>query len=928
LTFARDLAKSRPSDLQNPSHSIDLIYTLVYSSRSSNQTKGSYLSITIGTQLGSVEILALLGRGGMGEVYRARDIKLKREVAIKILPDEFSRDADRVSRFQREAEVVASLSHPNIAGIHSLEEANGARFLVLELVEGETLAERIKRGPTPVDESLNIVRSICEALEAAHEKGIIHRDLKPANVKITPEGKVKVLDFGLAKALESTPANTAVSNSPTLSFAATNAGLILGTAAYMSPEQAKGRAVDRRTDVFALGAVLYEMLTGQAAFEGEDVPDILGAVLKSEPDWTRLPSDVPLRIRELLRLCLQKDAKKRRQTATDVRIDIEQALVQPPVLVTTVTPARKSRERIAWAIAVVALITVGALLAEPYFVPAPAPPVASRFLIELPPEATLLSGTSASPFPTVSPDGRYIVFAALSGGVPRLWLRPIGLLAAQPIAGTDGIAPTNSNPFWSADSRFIGFFAGGKLKKVAVGGGPPQILCDAVGDSIAGTWNQDDVILFENSGSVHRVAAAGGVSTPVRMPDKSKDAGTYKFPYFLPDGQHFVYVAGGSKPEVRLGALESTDDKSLFATNSRVLYAPPNHLLFVRDGTLMAQPFDARNLSLTGDVFPIAEQIAFNPGTGAAALSVSTNGTLVYRANAAAATTELTWFDRSGKNLGIVRAKGNFQQPRLSPDQSRVAVRRLDGGNGDIWLIDLLRGTSSRFTFDPGDDQWPIFSSDGKQIAFASNRDFAWGLYIKSATGGGAEELIHKVEGSPAWVDNWSSDGKVLLYETVLPATGRDSWALSMTGERRSYPVVNDKFTQQGSRLSPDGRWILYLSNESGRFEVYVQAFPPSGGKWQVSVDGASASGGNWRDDGKEIVFQASDGKMMAVDVKLGATFEAGIPRPLFQVPGPIIADRYAMSPNAQRFLFPLAPQSGDRPTLTTVLNWASDIEK
>jgi eukaryotic-like serine/threonine-protein kinase len=884
------------------------------------------LSVTIGTKLGSLEILALLGRGGMGEVYRARDTRLKREVAVKILPDEFSSDADRVSRFQREAEVVASLNHPNIAGIHSLEEANGSRFLVLELVEGETLAERIKRGPIPVDESLNVARSICEALEAAHEKGVIHRDLKPANVKITPEGKVKVLDFGLAKALESAPANTAASNSPTLSMAATNAGLILGTAAYMSPEQAKGRAVDRRTDVFALGAVLYEMLTGQAAFEGEDVPEILGAVLKSEPDWTRLPSDVPPRVRELLRLCLQKDAKKRRQTATDVRIDIEQGLSAPAVPSTAVAPARKNRERIAWAIAAVALIAAAALLAAAHFVPAPAPPVAARFLIGFPPEATLNTGTFAAPFPTVSPDGRYIVFTAVSGGILRLWLRPIGSLAAQPIAGAEGVAPTNSNPFWSADSRFIAFFAGGKLKKVAIGGGPPEILCDAGGDGISGTWNQDDVILFENSGSIHRVAAAGGVSTPVRMPEKSKDGGAYKFPYFLPDGQHFVYVAAGSKPEVRVGALDSTDDKSLFAANSRVVYAPPNHLLFLRDGTLMAQPFDPQKLSLIGDVFPIAQQIAFNAGNGGAAFSASTNGTLVYRANAAGTTTELTWFDRSGKNLGIVRAKGNFQQPRLSPDQSRVVVTH--GDTHDIWLIDLLRGTSSRFTFDPGDDQYPIFSADGKQIAFVSNRGGAWGLYTKSADGGGAEELIHKVEGSPAYLNSWSFDGKILLYETVLPATGRDTWALSMTGERKSYPVVNDKFTQQGSRLSPDGRWILYSSDESGRVEIYVQAFPPSGGKWQVSVDGVSAAVGNWRGDGKEIVFQALDGKMMAVDVKLDASFEAGIPRPLFQVPGPIIGNRFAMSSDAQRFLFPLAPQAADPFAITAVLNWASDIKK
>jgi len=471
----------------------------------------------IGTKLAHFTVTSHLGSGGMGDVYQATDSKLGRSVAIKLLPEAFSHDADRVARFRREARVLASLNHTNIAAIYGVEESDGRNFLVMELVLGETLAERIKRGAIPVDEALAIATQITNGLEVAHEKGVTHRDLKPANIKVTPEGVAKVLDFGLARAYAPEPAHPDLSNSPTMSRAATMQGVILGTAAYMSPEQAKGREVDRRTDIFALGAVLYEMVTGRAVFEGEDVPDILGAVLKSEPDWTRLPSDVPLRIRELLRLCLQKDAKKRRQTATDVRIDIEHALSEPAVPATVLTPARKSREPVAWAIAAVALIAVGALLAATYVVPAPAPLVASRFLIELPPEASLLQGTATFPFPTVSPDGRYIVFAVLSGGVVRLWLRPIGSLATQPIAGTDG-APTNSNPFWSADSRFIGFFAGGKLKKVAVGGGPPQILCDAAGDSIAGTWNQDAVILFENLGSIHRVAAAGGVSTPLRTP--------------------------------------------------------------------------------------------------------------------------------------------------------------------------------------------------------------------------------------------------------------------------------------------------------------------------------------------------------------------------------------------------------------------------
>ena len=764
----------------------------------------------------------------MGEVYRAHDSKLKRDVAIKILPEEFSRDHDRVSRFQREAEVLASPNHTNIAGIYDLQEASGSRFLVLELVEGETLADRIARGPVPVDEALAIAKQVAEALEAAHEKGIVHRDLKPANVKILPDGKVKVLDFGLAKAIEPQTSGSGLSNSPTLlSSGQTQANVLLGTLPYMSPEQLRGRAADERSDIWAFGCVLYEMLTGRQPFRVETVTDLSAEIVRIEPDWNALPAGTPAAVRSVVKLCLEKDRRQRFHAIGDVRIRLEEEQKTP---IATTAPVPKSRERLPWATAAIfALFAIGVLIAAIYFYPRPAPLHASRFLIEIPPDANIGAATVA-PYPTVSPDGRYVAFIADSGGGFRLWLRPVDSLNAQQLPGTEvqiGGGNSISYYFWSPDSRFIGFFANGKLKKIAPAGGPPQSLCDVSGETLSGTWNQNDIILLEHQGSLHRVGAAGGVSTPVRKPDKSKNEVSYKWPSFLPDGQHFVYLAMNSeqgRSEVRVGALDSTDDRPLFAANSRVLYAGPGYLLFVRDGTLMAQPFDARRLSLSGDIFPAAEQVKYLPANGNAAFSVSTNGTLIFQ-KGNAAETNLTWFDRSGKKLGSI-PPGPFQQATLSPDQNRIVVERRDSGSSDIWLIDLLRGTNSRCTFDPANDIFPVFSPDGKQIAFVSSRSGKNDLYIKAASGLGAEERIQEGMGG---VSDWSPDGKFLLPAKSL-AGNWDIWVLPMTGDRKPYPLLNQKFFEYRGKFSPDGHWILYTSNETGRNEIYVQAFPPSGG--------------------------------------------------------------------------------------------------
>jgi eukaryotic-like serine/threonine-protein kinase len=882
------------------------------------------MSLAAGTKLDHYEILSALGAGGMGEVYRARDTKLGRDIAFKVLPDVFSADADRLVRFQREAQLLASLNHPNIAQIYGIVESAGTRAIVMELVEGETLQFRLKRGPLPLDEALSIARQIAEALEAAHDRGIIHRDLKPGNIMTDADGKVKVLDFGLAKAMEPSSADVNMSHSPTMiSAAQTQGNVLIGTAPYMSPEQARGHAAGERSDIWAFGCVLYEMLTGQQAFTGDTLTDLIAGIVRIDPDWNAFPASVPQGIRSLVKRCLEKDRRRRYHAIGDVRIDLEQISSS-----STVAPERKSRERMAWAVAAfLGLATATTLIAAFYLRPKPERGMASRFTVELADEANPIAGAPASPFPAISPDGRQIVYVAQSGGEARLWLRPIGSLVSQAIPGTDGVG-LGSFPFWSPDSRFIGFFAGGKLKKVAAAGGPPQVLCDVSGGTL-GTWNKDDVILFSASNSIYRVAASGGLSTAIKSPNKSV-AGV-AMPYFLPDGRHFLYLAAGSntenrKVEVQVGSLDSNDEKPLFPVFSRVLYADPGYLLFVKDGTLMAQPFNARNLTVIGDMFPIAEKIGYNPVNGHAAIGVSEDGTLIYRTTNVTVATELTWFDRSGKKTGTVPVTGIFQRPYLSPDEKHLVVEKKDGNTSDIWLIDLARGTNSRFTFDPADDTYPAFSPDGSQVVFTSNRGGKFGLYVKSASGVGNEELIRSEATSDMAVTDWSRDGKTLTYGFTALNANYDSWILPLTGDRKPYPLLTEKFNDFRVRFSPDGKWILYASNETGRTEIYVQTFPPSGGKWQVSVAGGNY--GYWKSDGREIIFDAPNGKMMAVDVKLGKTFEAGVPHVLFDIPGTISGGRFVVSSDAQRFLLPFVPQSNERPTITAVLNWTADIKK
>jgi Tol biopolymer transport system component len=872
----------------------------------------------IGSRLAHYEIKRHLGTGGMGEVYEANDSKLGRSVAIKLLPEAFSHDSDRVSRFKREARVLASLNHPNIAAIYGLEESGGRKFLVMELVPGETLAEKIKRGAIPLAETLGIATQITNALEVAHEKSVVHRDLKPANVKITPEGVVKVLDFGLAKAYAPDPTEVSLTNSPTLTAMATQKGVILGTAAYMSPEQAKGKDVDRRTDIFAFGAVLYEMLTGRAAFDGEDVQDIIGAVLKSEPDFRRLPAGTPPSLHRLLRRTMQKDARQRLGDIRDARIEIEEAKTEGNG---SVTSSRRGA-RLAWiaslAIAAVLMVALAILAVRHLRETPPLSPAEMRVEISTP-------STTAPLHFALSPDGRHLVFVASGGGSQGLWLRALDKSEAQPLARTDGA----EFPFWSADSRSIGFFSSDKLFRMDIGGGPPQFLA-AVSErgGLGGAWNADGTILFapKSTGPLFRIAASGGEPVAVTMLDPPRQLG-HRFPKFLPDGRHFLFYAVGSSEasSIYLGSIDGGKPRKLTAADASGAYLHPGWVVFVQQGALVARRLDIVRGELVGDPVTLADPVGYDAGFSLlSGLSVSDDGRIAYRVSGVP---QLTWLDRAGKAVGVGGGPDahGLVFPELSPDGQSVAGQRAVQNNADVWLLDLVRGGFTRFTFDPALDGAPLWSPDGTRIAFDSNRKGAFNLYLKPLSGARTEELLLETANNKIPQD-WSKDGRFLLYREVDRKSNGDLWALEMTGsERKPHVVINTPFEERNGQFSPDGRWVAYETNESGRFEIVVQPFPDPRGKWQVSTNGGAEP--RWRADAKELYFIAPDGNLMAVSVVAsGSTFEAGKSEILFptqirttSVTG--IRPQYAVSRDG-RFLINQAAQKSSSAPIMLILNW------
>jgi len=881
----------------------------------------SNLALTPGTRLGVYEITAPIGEGGMGQVYRATDTTLGRQVAIKILPDAFASDPERLARFEREAKTLASLNHPHIAAIYGFEKSAGLHALVMELVEGDDLSQRIARGAIPIDETLPIAKQIADALEAAHEQGITHRDLKPANIKVRGDGTVKVLDFGLAKAMEPAGAmSPSASMSPTITTPAmTQAGMILGTAAYMSPEQARGKVVDKRSDIWAFGCVLYEMLTGKQAFTGDTITDILGGIVKIDPDWSALPADTPSSIRSLLRRCLQKDRAERLRDAGDVRIaivDAHSASTQTDGAPLPSISRRRQRVVLLSALAIVSLIAVGVVAWA--FRPVPSAPE-MRLEITTPPTA---DSTSLA----ISPDGQKIVCVATSAGQSTLWLRPLDATSGRALAGTDGA----SFPFWSPDNQSVGFFADGKLKRVDVDRGSVQILADAPSGR-GGAWNRDGTIIFTpypGNSAIFRIPATGGTPSALTRTEATKET-SHRFPQFLPDGHHFLYYVQGT-PEshgIYVGDLDGSQARRLLDVDSAPVYAASGQLLFVRQGTLFAQAFDAARLELKGNPFSVVERIASaSTAQGSAAVSASLAGPIVYRTASAGGRRQFVWFDRSGKEVGKAGDPVAANELSISPDGRRVALPQLINNDFDIWLLDLGRGVFSRFTFDAAVDVSATWSPDGRRIAWRSNRKGVYDIYEKPAIGPGSEELLLASAQDKNPTD-WSPDGRFLLYHNPDPKTGNDIWALPLDGDRKPFPVVRTNFEEQDGQFSPDGQWIAYVSNESGRFEIYLQPFPGPGGQAQVSTNGGAQV--RWRRDGKELFYIALDGRLMAVPIRLAfntQTIEAGSPIPLFatRVGGALsipFRQQYDISPDGQRFLMNTVTEEAAAP-ITVILNW------
>lgn len=882
----------------------------------------------IGETVSHYKILDKLGEGGMGIVYKAQDTKLGREVALKTLPEEFSHDVDRVARFKREAKLLASLNHPNIAAIHGLEEEGDLRFLVLEMVEGETLAERLHKGALDIEEALDICAQITDALEAAHEKGIIHRDLKPGNVKITSEGRIKVLDFGLAKAFEEADSSEKpgedLSKSPTLTVDRSGSGVILGTAPYMSPEQARGKPLDKRTDIWSFGCVLYELLSSRKAFEGETVTDIVAAIIKGEPDWELLPEETPLSIRTLLRRCLQKDPRHRLHDIADARLEIEECLAEPPVSFRTPVTATKRRLLPFVVTAVVtALLTVIVVwnLRSPG---SPSPQTAKRFTITLPATDELAIGTGlVGPALALSSDGANLVYVGRRNNVDQLYLRPMNQLEAKQIPGTEGAR----QPFFSPDGQWIGFFAERKLKKVSLAGGAPLNVCDASGIPVGASWAEDDLIIFGLYGShgLLKVTAGGGIPSSLTTVDLSGGEQHHRWPELIPGGKAFLFtIIGTETSSIAVQSLETGEKRILIkdASTSRLLqprYACSGHIVFEREGSLLAVPFDPDRLESDGSPFPVLEGVRRE-----GQFKLSSEGALVYVGGKMKSMDRgaLIKVDRQGTTQPLTETQRPYLYPRFSPDGKRLAVVINDPPPPEIWILELERDIFSRFTFSERRTSiLPVWSPDGSRIIFSSDRiDGRLRLFSKPVDGSGAvEQLMKEAILGPT---SFSSDGKIIIF-----TQSGDIGMLRLKGERKPEIILGTPYREHSGKLSPDDRWLAYVSDESGREEVYVRPFPGLDRKWQVSREGGTQP--TWAPSGQEI-FYRNEEKMMVVAITTEPDFLAQKPILLFE--GHYLSwsssPDYDISPDGQYFVMIQPEEQSSLTQINIVLNWFEELKR
>jgi eukaryotic-like serine/threonine-protein kinase len=878
------------------------------------------MTLASGTKLGPYEIVALLGAGGMGEVYKAKDTRLARTVAIKVLPQSFSEDRERRARFEREAKAISALNHPHICTLHDIGQQDGIVYLVMEHLEGESLADRLLRGALPLDQVLRYGAETAQALDMAHRSGIVHRDLKPGNIILAKSG-VKLLDFGLARLREvETEEPSLLSSVPTQDKPLTEKGTIVGTLAYMAPEQLEDKDTDARTDIWALGLVLYEMTTGKKALSGDSPASLIGAILKEEPlPLTQLQPMAPPSLDRVVKNCLVKDPDERWQSAHDIAAELRW-IAEASSDEVRARDQKQKRSYIGWIVAGLLALGMAALIVTR---PDPPEPRVVRASIS-PTEGTAVDAIS------LSPDGRYLAYTGSSSGArARLWILPLDSDTPRSLTGTEGA----TYPFWSPDSRFLGFFADGSLKKVDIALGLVESLC-TVASPRGGTWSREGLIVIApNSGSgLYRIRASGGPLSAVTSVDVSKQENSHRWPTFLPDGRHLLYYARSGQSErsaIFVTSLDSKETRRLVATSSNAAYAPPGYLLFEQGGKLVAQRFDAKTLDLTGDAVVVAEDVAYDAGAWRSLFTVSEDGVLAYQ-TILGFTNQVAWFDRAGKRLGILPSSEDSYNLSLSPDDNLLAVSRGSfGGRGrDLWLYNLARQGNSRLSFDPGAEVDPIWSPDGSRVVFSFDRDGVFDLYQKPATGSTGEELLLQTSQTKLASD-WSPDGRFLVYDSVDTKSNSDLWALPMTGERKPFLLLRTEAEEREARFSPDGRWLAYSSDEQGKSEVFVQTFPDSGGKWQISSGGGVVP--RWRRDGRELFYISLDQELMAVSVRTDTTFEHDPPRELFESRGVDLftyRSPYAVTADGERFYFNIrAPDAASTPIRLT-LNWTAGLKQ